>query len=235
MLEYLKLVIIISIIPVFIIIGFVSSKVNSSKPFLLIIKLFLRGIISCIPACILEMIYTNYFGKMPTNNLLAMFIYIFFGIGLIEEFCKWINVYSGSYYSKSIHNSYDLIIYSVMVSLGFAFFENIIYIFQYGISTGIMRDFLSIPGHAMFGAFMGYYLGIAKYYSSNSKHIRKIFYILLSLIIPSIFHTIFDFLLSVNNVCYLIIFFVFVLITLKIVISKLNKMSHNNLKIRRKK
>ena len=231
MLEYLKLVIIVSIIPVFIISGFVSSKVNSSKPFLLIVKLFFRGIFSCIPACILEMIFVHYYGEMPKGNLLFMFIYIFLGIGLIEEVCKWFNVYKGSYHSKSVNRSYDLIIYSVMVSLGFAFFENILYTLQYGISTGLLRDFLSVPGHAMFGAFMGYYLGKAKYHSSSDHFIRKVFYIILSILIPSLFHAIFDFLLSVNNTYYLIIFFVFIII--KIVILKLDSMSHNNLKIKR--
>ena len=232
MLEYLKLVIIVSIIPVFVISGFVSSKVNSSKPFLLIVKLFFRGIFSCIPACILEMIFVHYYGNSP-KELISLFIYTFFGIGLIEEICKWFNVYRGSYHSKSISHSYDLIIYSVMVSLGFAFFENILYTLQYGISTGLVRDFLSVPGHAMFGAFMGYYLGKAKYHSSNSNHFRKVFYIILSIFIPSLFHTIFDFLLSVNNTYYIIIFFVFILITFKIVSLKLDSMSHNNLKIKR--
>ena len=84
MLEYLKLVIIVSIIPVFVISGFVSSKVNSSKPFLSIVKLFFRGILSCIPACILEMIFVQYYGNSP-KDLISLFIYTFFGIGLIID------------------------------------------------------------------------------------------------------------------------------------------------------
>ena len=232
MLEYLKLVIIVSIIPVFIISGFVSSKVNSSKPFLLIVSLFFRGILSCIPACLLEMLFVNYYGEAP-KDLLSLFIYTFFGIGLIEEICKWFNVYRGSYHSKSVNRSYDLVIYSVMVSLGFAFFENIIYIFQFGITTGLIRDFLSVPGHAMFGAFMGYYLGKCKYHSSKSNHIRKIFYLILSILIPSLFHATFDFLLSVNNPWYMVIFFVFVITSFKISNLKIDNMSHNNLKIKR--
>ena len=91
LLDYLKIVIIVSLIPVIMISLYISSKVDSDKPFAFIFHLFLRGILSCIPACILEMIFSYYYPNAP-KDLTNLFIYTFFSVGIIEEFCKWINV-----------------------------------------------------------------------------------------------------------------------------------------------
>lgn len=51
--------------------------------------------------------------------------------------------------------------YAVMVSMGFAATENIIYVVQGGYVTGILRAFTAVPAHATFGILMGYFMGIA--------------------------------------------------------------------------
>ncbi len=232
LLDYLKIVIIVSLIPVIMISLYISSKVDSDKPFAFIFHLFLRGILSCIPACILEMIFSYYYPNAP-KDLTNLFIYTFFSVGIIEEFCKWINVVKESD-DYTIDRIYDLVIYAVTVSLGFAFFENITYTLRFGITTEIIRDFLSVPGHAMFGAFMGYYLGMAKYHQGERHYIRFIIYGIFSLLIPALFHTTFDFILSVESNYVTIIFFVFLIIAYRIIIHKINSMASNNRRIRKR-
>ena len=139
LLDYLKIVIIVSLIPVIMISLYISSKVDSDKPF--IFHLFLRGILSCIPACIFEMIFSYYYPNAP-KDLTNLFIYTFFSVGIIEEFCKWINVVKESD-DYTIDRIYDLVIYAVTVSLGFAFFENITYTLRFGIKEkDIILDLL---------------------------------------------------------------------------------------------
>uniref|UniRef100_A0A7V1EHM3 PrsW family intramembrane metalloprotease n=1 Tax=candidate division WOR-3 bacterium TaxID=2052148 RepID=A0A7V1EHM3_UNCW3 len=101
----------------------------------------------------------------------------------------------------------DGIVYCVASSLGFATIENIFYVFEYGVGTGILRAFLSVPGHALFGALMGYYIGRAKFDKPNEKRL-----ITLGLLFAILTHGIFDFLLFTKTFLGLLV--VVVVITL---------------------
>ena len=57
---------------------------------------------------------------------------------------------------------FDGIVYAVFVSLGFAAFENILYVFNYGLSVAVTRAFLAVPGHMGFSVYMGIFYGKAK-------------------------------------------------------------------------
>jgi hypothetical protein len=47
-----------------------------------------------------------------------------------------------SYFSQK----FDGIVYAVFVSMGFAAIENIMYVFDYGYQTGLVRAFTAVPG-----------------------------------------------------------------------------------------
>jgi len=57
----------------------------------------------------------------------------------------------------------DGIVYGVVASLGFATFENILYVFDGGLSVAVSRAFSAVPFHAFAGAILGYYVGQAKF------------------------------------------------------------------------
>ena len=78
--------------------------------------------------------------------------------------------------------------------MGFATLENIGYVTQNGMATGIMRMFLSVPAHATFAVLMGYQLGLAKF---DSK--KKNFHLLMAIAWPVLFHGLFDFFLFLGN------------------------------------
>ena len=63
--------------------------------------------------------------------------------------------------SPNFNEPYDGIFYGIMISLGFAAVENIMYVYQSGFAVGVLRMFTAVPAHAMFGAIMGYYFGLA--------------------------------------------------------------------------
>ena len=65
---------------------------------------------------------------------------------------------------------YDIVVYAVFVALGFAAFENILYVFDLqSIQVGIFRGLLAIPGHVCDGIAMGYYLSLAKYHEQKGN------------------------------------------------------------------
>jgi len=86
----------------------------------------------------------------------------------------------------------DAIVYGVVVSLGFATFENISYVYLGGFETdsfslAIMRAVSAIPMHATCGIIMGYFFGL--YAFTNSKN-----FLIKSLIFPIAIHATYNFL-----------------------------------------
>ena len=117
---------------------------------------------------------------------------------MLEEGIKWLVNYVTIWHNKNFNHIYDPIVYATFVALGFATLENIIYgitFRNYGFVPIIMRGIISVPSHAVFGIFMGYYLGISKNALESSKHKQSRKYRLLSVIVPIILHFIYDLLL----------------------------------------
>ena len=182
---------IIAAAPVIALIIFFYHKDRYEKePFSILIKAFLVGILVTIPAIFLEEAFAILFMFTPeTTNIFIVFLYTFIGIGFVEEGMKLFGLFGLIYRNREFDEPYDGIIYAVMVSLGFAFIENIFYVLRGGVYVGVLRAFLSVPGHAMFGVFMGYFLGIAKFTTRKRK------FLIFSYIVPSIIHGLYNFLL----------------------------------------
>jgi len=165
---------IIAALPVILICLYVYQKDRNKEPIKLLLKLFSLGIITCFIVVYSSEIIANFIPffhkKIDNMNLFELVIYSFIGVAFIEEFCKWIMTYLVGYNNKEFDEVYDIIIYSVFVSLGLAFFENLLYVLGEGsIKLGISRALLAVPGHACDAIFMGYYLTIAKEHSYNKR------------------------------------------------------------------
>ena len=203
--------IIISVLPVVLLGLYIYKKDKDKEPFNLLLKLFLLGILSCFPAAIIESVFSLLFGDISGLSLPLLFIYVSLCIAFVEELVKWIVVYRNGYNSFEFDHIYDVLVYCAFVSLGFACFENIIYIFTAAtIKVGLLRAITAIPGHVCNAIVMGDYLGTAKTYQLLGDDKKEKRYLLISLLIPTFTHTVYDYCLYSNN-SVLIIFFVFFL------------------------
>jgi RsiW-degrading membrane proteinase PrsW (M82 family) len=128
-------------------------------------------------------------------DALHQFANAFFKVALIEEFSKFVFIRFILYYNKNFNEPFDGIIYAVMVGMGFATLENILYVFQYGIATGIVRMFTAVPAHATFAILMGYFLGRAKF-----THRREVSDSILALLVATVFHGAYDYFLFISYV-----------------------------------
>lgn len=224
----------VAVLPVFLIGLYIYKKDVEKEPSILLFKLFMCGILSCIPAALIGLFLDNFFPEMEYMNFWQLIVYIFIVVAFVEELCKWFFVYKIAYNHIEFDYSYDIVVYAVFTSLGFACFENILYVSTTGFFTGIARAFLAVPGHACDGILMGLYLGLAKINSvkGNDKNTKK--YIILSLLIPTITHGIYDFCLFTGSFLFVCIFVIFV-ITLDIIcIMQVKKISKNSLRFRYK-
>lgn len=233
------ILLVLSIAPV-VFFGFlIYRKDREKEPTETLVKLFMCGIGSTFLTLFLTKILTTiipFFGyEMNQLNILTLIPYVFLGVALIEEFCKWIFVYKLEYNDQEFNHLYDGIVYATFVSLGFACFENILYVFSYGIQTAIVRALLAVPGHLCDGIMMGYYLSLAKtalFNNNKSLSKRNLFF---SLAVPTVAHGVYDYLLFAseisNNNLFILFFLVFVVFFFMLASRKVKQLEHTTLNL----
>jgi len=180
--------------PVIAIIIFIYIKDKFEKePKLLLFYSFLLGAVaSVLISTILYNLYDVLLPHPSELNVFHQFLKAFLMVGLVEEFSKYIIVRYYAQPKKDFNEPFDGIIYAVLVSMGFAFVENVLYVFEGGFKVGILRAFTAVPAHAVFAIIMGYFMGIAKF----SNH--KIKWNLIGLGLAILFHGSYDFFLFIN-------------------------------------
>jgi RsiW-degrading membrane proteinase PrsW (M82 family) len=162
------------------------------EPLRMLFLAFLAGCISIVPAILLESFWQmNGYKEEGSNLYLAFYAYVV--VGVSEELSKYFFV-QRIMRRAYVDEPYDGILYSVMVSLGFAFVENVMYVFEYGVGTGITRAFTAVPAHATFAAVMGFYLSKAKFTGNYA------FNTLLGLGGAIVLHGSYDYFLFIKNV-----------------------------------
>ena len=229
------LLLFLTVIPIIIILLLVYNKDKNKEPLPLLLKLFVSGIISCILVLFVSDIlslFLPFMNDTKYSSFINVLLYSFIGVALIEELCKWIMVYIFGYRSHEFDEIYDILVYSIFVSLGFAFIENILYVFiGNDIKVALLRAISAIPAHTCDAVFMGYYLSIAKQFFYKKKKKLEIKYIILSIIIPTVLHGIYDFCLLSGNRIFVYVFIIFVSFLYMISINKLKTMIEINKKM----
>lgn len=172
---------------------YLKDKYNR-EPFNTLLISFVLGMFSIIPALILQLFSHASTESLATKPHLEVAMFAYGVVGLSEEGCKLTMLLLFAYRKKSFDEPFDGIVYAVMVGMGFATLENIGYVLQNGMGTGIVRMFLSVPAHATFAVLMGYHVGLAKFDATNKTR-----HFLLALLLPVIFHGTFDYFLFIGN------------------------------------
>lgn len=129
------------------------------------------------------------------ESVVQQFVKAFIVVALVEEFSKYVIVRFYAQKNKEFDEPFDGIVYAVMVAMGFAALENIMYVFQFGMTNGIVRAFTAVPAHATFGILMGYFMGKAKFAKTKKEKIRLN---LTGLFAATLFHGLYDFFLFIN-------------------------------------
>ena len=221
-----------AVLPIVILCLFVYKKDPHHEPGGLLAKIFAFGFFSAIPIVIVEMVLDKLFPTEDVSSFILLFINIFISVALVEEGFKWMVTVLFGYRNKEFDEVYDIIVYAVFASLGFACIENILYVFTHGIGNAVLRAILSIPGHMSFGIIMGYFLAQAKVARINKHEGIYKKNMLLSILLPTIAHTLYDALLFYTqyNLFSILLFFIFdagmVTICL-LTVSKMSKIQRN--------
>ena len=187
------------------------DKIEKESPRLLR-RLFFCGVLSAIPAVILEILAEQLNMRIASSEEMYLILDNFLGTALVEEGCKYFFLKRRTWRDPEFNYRFDGVVYAVTVSLGFAAIENLNYVMEYGLSNALIRALISIPGHCIFGIFMGYYYGLAKADEAMGDGVSGRRHLFMAAAVPVILHGIFDYLLSTQSEMLNMMFWPFIIV-----------------------
>lgn len=126
-------------------------------------------------------------------DFLDTIILAFGAIAANEELLKFAALMLGAYPFRFFNEPLDGIVYSVMVSMGFATVENLVYADRFGFQTVILRSFTAVPAHFVFAIVMGFYVGRAKFRTHQTVQL-----LFKGLLLSIALHGVYDFFIIQN-------------------------------------
>ena len=220
---------------VLLIIIYKADKIEK-EPIGLMALVFFLGMVSTISAGLLEelgdWILYSIFGVHPTEttNMLILAIYFFLVVGVAEELGKLVVLKLVTWNNKEFNFAFDGIVYSVCATLGFAALENVMYILNLRyLEVVVMRGILSVPGHCIFGIFMGIYYAIAKGYELRGNKAKMRANLMKAFWIPVGLHGLYDFCLSSGTLITTIVFYALEIFMVVNAIRLVKRMSDNDI------
>ncbi len=233
----MDLLLIAAIVPPLILLVYIYKQDKIEKePVGLIVKLFFFGILSVVPTAIVEsvgdsIVVQGLFGG--STAVFVRFIEYFFLVALVEEGFKYLFLKIGSWKHPAFDYCFDAVVYAVTVSLGFALFENIGYVSQFGIQVAGLRAVTAIPGHCIFGIFMGHYYGMAKMAEADGDERTKKAMLKRALWVPVLLHGFYDFAASSQTYIMTLVFFAFIIVLDIVAIKRVREFSSGDTRINR--
>lgn len=202
------------------------------EPPALLAKLFFLGILSAIPACILEYFGTGILSHyVSEDSPLYSVILAFLVVAVIEEGVKFYCLKKTTWNNPNFNYRFDGIVYAVFVSLGFATIENVMYIFSYGLSVALPRALLAVPGHMGFAVFMGASYGSAGLCRAQRRFGAMRGNLFLSYFLPVLLHGFYDCCAMLNTTYSMLFFYGFVIVMYIVVIRRVKRESARDTEI----
>jgi RsiW-degrading membrane proteinase PrsW (M82 family) len=168
----------VSVIPALLIGGYVWYTDITREPVLYLIVTFLLGIVfSTFPLVtntVSSALLAGSIDGSPVEGLIQASYFLFL-VAPMEELAKLGAVFAFVYWTDRFDTVIDGAVYGAVAGLGFATIENFIYIAQVlGTASNVTELFLGAtiittvrslvaPGHVIWTALAGYYLGLAKF------------------------------------------------------------------------
>ena len=198
----------------------------------LLLSLILMGVIAALLSIVFEMIGEKILNdKVSQDDKYYKIILAFVVVAAVEEGTKFLLMKWRTWNNPNFNYRFDGIVYAVFTSLGFAAFENIKYVFNFGLSVALPRAVLAVPGHMGFAVFMGLFYGRAKMFSDLGRNGAKVFNLLMAYLSAVFLHGFYDSCAMIGNTLSTIIFIVFVVVMYIVVIRLIKHESKTDARI----
>lgn len=203
------------------------------EPKPLLYRLILGGVLAAFMAMLLETVgeaILSGIEESVSNN--AFQIMTATMVGLSEEYAKLHFLKRYSWNNGHFNFRFDGVVYAIFVSLGFAAFENILYVFSYGgIEIALQRAILSIPAHMSFAVYMGIFYGRAKMFDVRGNRGACSRNLWLAYIIAVSLHAFYDGTLMVGTEFSFYLFIGYIILMYTVVFQTLRRQSYLDMSI----
>ena len=189
-----------------------QDRIEREPPWLLG-SLVWRGVLAALAAIVLESLGQLLLdATVDSDDPKYVLLLAFLVVAAVEEGTKFFFLYRRTWRDPNFNFRFDAIVYAVFVSLGFAAFENVKYVFSYGLSVALPRAILAVPGHMGFAVFMGIFYGRAKRCFDRGDRFGCRFSLVLSYLFPVFLHGVYDTCCMSGTTQSTLVFVVFVLV-----------------------
>lgn len=204
-----------AVVPAIVLLWYVYRRDRVERePLGLLLSLLWKGVLAALCSITLETIGQLVLNALvPKGTLLHTILLAFVVVAAVEEGTKFFFLKRRTWYDYNFNYRFDAIVYSVFVSLGFAAFENIQYVFSYGLSVALPRALLSLPGHMAFAVFMGVYYGRAKLRDNYGQTGAAKSDLMMAYFVAVLLHGFYDACAMIGTTRATILFILFVVVT----------------------
>lgn len=188
------LLITLAIIPGLIIVYFIHQADKHEKEDRKeLILAFAVGALITIPVWIFES-WAHESGWEDATDIGKTLFFSFVIVGLAEEGLKLGGLLAFAFPKRFFNEPMDGIVYAVMIAMGFATVENILYANKMSVTTMVVRAFTAVPAHGIFAVVTGYYVGMAKF--DKAKRWKLLAY---GLLLTVVLHGAYDFFIIIES------------------------------------
>jgi RsiW-degrading membrane proteinase PrsW (M82 family) len=178
---------ILALLPCLLLLWWFHARDKRPEPHHVIWVTFFLGIGTVIPVVLTAVPVLWLVGEIESDYLSGIW-QAFMIAAIPEEFFKFLVLLLYCTRHRAFDEPMDGLVYGAVASLGFATFENVLYVFEGGIVAALMRAVTAVPGHACLGAIMGYYVGQARFH-----RVGKRYNYFMALLVPIVLHGLYDF------------------------------------------
>lgn len=188
------------------------------------------GVLAALVSIVFELIGQLILGysQVDRNSVTYTAILAFFVVAAVEEGTKYFFMGRYTFHNPNFNYLFDGIVYSAFTSLGFAAFENVKYVFTYGLGVSVTRAILAVPGHLGFSVAFGFFYGRAKKQSDMGHQGRKVIDLIIGYVLAVFLHGFYDFCAMMGTEESLAMFIGFVVVMYIVIICLLKHESKKN-------
>lgn len=184
-----------ALLPAIYLMGYIYQQDTIEKePAWLLWRCVGMGVVAALCSIILEMIGEKVLDISPINqnSVIGVMASAYLVVAVVEEGMKYLLMGRTTWNCPEFDCRFDGIVYSAFTSLGFAAFENVGYVFRYGMSTALTRAFTSIPGHLGFSVLFGCFYGRARLAANEGRRGKAALELIVGYILAVFLHGTYD-------------------------------------------
>jgi len=192
-----------------------------------LISSFVLGMISILVVLLFMNIADRYYLN-AFKNLRRIIFYSFVVMGLGSELGKFIILRYHNFNKSSFNGPLDGIVYSVMISMGFAFISNILYfLLPYYTEIDFLYAITVVFANLFFAVILGFFVGIAK--TRENKFVDT----MTGLLAASFFHALYNFCFITEDIRLLLFYGIGAFVIVIMLYYKAYEMNQDNKRIRK--